>query len=96
MLRVLQMIIFVACGLSGVVSQLVFWIEIEPVLRKLGFKYDVLALKPYPRGFLTLWEYKKYCVSEGTSLRGWYIYWVSLWLSLCLLIVYGVAIFGRW
>lgn len=37
---------------AGIMQQAVFWLEIEPVLRRLGYRYNLLSLRRYPDVFL--------------------------------------------
>lgn len=37
---------------AGIVNQIAFWLEIEPLLRRLGHRYDAISLRKYKNGFL--------------------------------------------
>jgi len=70
-----------AFAIAGVVNQLVTWLEIEPVLRRLGYKFEEFWLGKYKGGLKTLWEYKKAMIAEQKPLTRWWIYWASLWIA---------------
>ncbi len=78
MMTAIKLVLFVAGALIAAANQIVFWMEIEPQLRKLGHEYDPLSLWKYPKGVRTLWEYKRHCLAEQRPLRWWRLYWGSL------------------
>jgi len=80
---------------AGIVHHAVFWLEIEPVLWRLGYRYDVLSLRKYPDGyFTTLFEYKRFQIAEKKSLKWWWAYWGSFWTLLLVWVGWAVLVFG--
>jgi len=77
MVPAMFLVLFVLFGIAGLTNQLIFWIEIDPVLARRGFRYDPLSLRRYPQGMRTLWVYKAGCLEQGKSLIWWRTYWYT-------------------
>ncbi len=80
---------------AGIVNQVAFWREIEPVLRSLGHRYDLLSLRRYQNGFwATLFEYKRFQIAENRPLTWWWAYWFSLWTTVITWLGWVILVFG--
>ncbi len=92
MINYIAILVFALAAFAGFAIQLVFWIEMEPTLRNLGYKIDVLSLKKYPNGMKTLWEYKKHCIAERKTLKWWWTYWSMTWILVLTMILWLVLL----
>ena len=78
-----SLVLLIVFGIAGTIQFLIFCIEIEPALKRMGHEYDVLSIRKYKNGFFrTLWEYKKNRIAEHKPLTWWWVYWASLWIIL--------------
>ena len=79
-MQMMKSFLFATACVMAFANQAIFWIAIEPILRRLGHKYDPLSMRKYPNGHRTLWEYKRFQIAEQRTLAWWWMYWMSGWL----------------
>ena len=62
------------------VNNLMFWLQIYPVLERSGHIYNPMTIRKFENGFFrTLYKYKEVLISENKPLTWWWSFLASLW-----------------